>query len=182
MANPPVQPPVVHQIRQQRCCLSILSVSHWPAAMKQTVHPGYMMICGSGTDSEISLCGSIRPPLMYSSSFTTTSSPSTLTFSMRASTQQQTHSCQSRLQFSQHTRLPSVLHQYWFGDRKSIQKPISIGSVSQQMEKEDQENQITRVHWQTRTAMEVQVWSFKDSYCLRDSTKGSVSLSSGAGS
>jgi len=45
-----------------------------------------MMICGSGTDSEISLCGSIRPPLMYSSSLTTTSSPRTLTFSMRAFT------------------------------------------------------------------------------------------------
>lgn len=51
----------------------------------------YIMICGSGTDSEISLCGSIRPPLMYSSSLTMTSSPSTLTFSIRAFTQHRLH-------------------------------------------------------------------------------------------
>ena len=42
-----------------------------------------MMMEGSGTESPMDLCGRMRPPLMYSSSLTITSSPSTDTFSMR---------------------------------------------------------------------------------------------------
>lgn len=43
----------------------------------------HMMICGSGTDAPMDLCGRTWPPLMYISSFTITSSPSTVVFSMR---------------------------------------------------------------------------------------------------
>ena len=63
-----------------RRCLSIPGLSR--RQLRGSLR--HMIICGSGTDSEISLCGSIRPPLMYSSSFTTTSSPRTDTFSIRA--------------------------------------------------------------------------------------------------
>lgn len=41
------------------------------------------MICGSGEESEIDLWGRIRPPLIYNSSLTITSSPSTDTPSIR---------------------------------------------------------------------------------------------------
>jgi len=69
----------------------ISETSHTYGTITQLLPPQpqprhHIMICGSGTDSEISLCGSIRPPLMYNSSFTTTSSPRTLTFSIRAFT------------------------------------------------------------------------------------------------
>lgn len=42
-----------------------------------------MIICGSGDESEMDLCGSILPPLIYNSSLTITSSPSTDTPSIR---------------------------------------------------------------------------------------------------
>lgn len=41
------------------------------------------MTCGSGTDAAMDLCGRTCPPLMYISSFTITSSPSTVLFSIR---------------------------------------------------------------------------------------------------
>ena len=43
----------------------------------------YMMICGSGTETTMDLCGSMRAPLIYSSSWIRTSSPKTETFSIR---------------------------------------------------------------------------------------------------
>lgn len=43
----------------------------------------YMMIRGSGTESLMDLWGRTLAPFRYSSSFTITSSPSTVTFSMR---------------------------------------------------------------------------------------------------
>lgn len=42
-----------------------------------------MIICGSGTDVAILLCGSTWPPLIYNSSLTITSSPSTVIPSIR---------------------------------------------------------------------------------------------------
>lgn len=42
-----------------------------------------MIICGSGTDVAIFLCGNTCPPLIYVSSFTITSSPKTVTPSIR---------------------------------------------------------------------------------------------------
>lgn len=42
-----------------------------------------MMIAGSGTLSEMLLCGRTCPPLTNTSSFTITSSPSTVMFSQR---------------------------------------------------------------------------------------------------
>lgn len=39
---------------------------------------GHIMICGSGTEVEMLLCGKTCPPLIYSSSFTITSSPRTV--------------------------------------------------------------------------------------------------------
>jgi hypothetical protein len=57
---------------------------HCYHSSRRKIRTVYMMICGSGTDSDISLCGNIRPPFMYSSSLTSTSSPSTETFSILA--------------------------------------------------------------------------------------------------
>lgn len=44
---------------------------------------GHIIICGSGTEVEILLCGKTCPPLIYNSSFTITSSPNTVVPSIR---------------------------------------------------------------------------------------------------
>lgn len=60
----------------------------------------YIIICGSGTDRAMDLCGNTWPPFTYSSSLTITSSPRTVQFSMR--TQRPTTERQPTMQPSSH--------------------------------------------------------------------------------
>lgn len=63
------------------------------------VHYQYhIIICGSGTDVAIFLCGNTCPPLMYISSLTMTSSPNTVVPSIL--TQRPTQERQPTIQFS----------------------------------------------------------------------------------
>jgi len=49
----------------------------------QIMISGHIIICGSGTEVEMLLCGKTCPPLIYNSSFTITSSPNTVVPSIR---------------------------------------------------------------------------------------------------
>lgn len=60
----------------------------------------HIIICGSGTEDAIFLCGNTCPPLMYISSFTITSSPKTVVPSIL--TQRPTQERHPTIQFSSH--------------------------------------------------------------------------------